>query len=236
MSPRSKRKKKHRSAFLSDEAAFFAEMSNMNVFKQNKDGEWVDDFVGVSPNQPYTGRGYTWSSTKTISKVCKHSNDLMYHNTKKKIRLYGASGWDAHTEDVDYAINLAGASGFKKLVPSQRPVVVTSGPDEFKTLNELVPTIVNKVPIYVDIAWADMSILPVGRDFWEALVGMFPKNCEILASCVGGHGRTGTFGAIFAGILEGWDGATAIDFIRDGYCAHAVETQQQEQYIKHILG
>lgn len=48
--------------------------------------------------------------------------------------------------------------------------------------------------------------------------------------CWGGHGRTGTALACLA-ILAGQESASAVEWVRAGYCAQAVETTAQEELV-----
>lgn len=55
--------------------------------------------------------------------------------------------------------------------------------------------------------------------------------------CMGGHGRTGSFLAILALVANPrMPAKQAIDYVRDNYCYHAIETKKQEIYIRRISG
>ncbi|XRO75426.1 protein-tyrosine phosphatase family protein [Methanocaldococcus sp. 28A] len=58
------------------------------------------------------------------------------------------------------------------------------------------------------------------------------KNKEVVVSCIGGHGRTGTILAVWAG-LNGVK--NPIKYVREHYCQYAVETEEQEEFVKHYL-
>lgn len=49
-------------------------------------------------------------------------------------------------------------------------------------------------------------------------------------ACAGGHGRTGTALAVLA-ILDGVPSSKAVDFVREHYDPHAVETRRQRRYV-----
>jgi protein-tyrosine phosphatase len=48
--------------------------------------------------------------------------------------------------------------------------------------------------------------------------------------CLGGHGRTGTALGCLA-ILAGEDPREAVTWVRRSYCAHAIETAEQEAFV-----
>lgn len=88
------------------------------------------------------------------------------------------------------------------------------------------------------IAWPDGS-LPTNRplalrQIREAFqLAQTDKMVEI--GCIGGHGRTGTILALMYLLsCEGLATAQqAIDFVKDKYCKHAIETPIQEWYVKY---
>lgn len=58
------------------------------------------------------------------------------------------------------------------------------------------------------------------------------KNGNILISCIGGHGRTGTILSIWVGLnrIE-----NPIEYIRKTYCKEAIETLSQEMFVNIYL-
>lgn len=56
--------------------------------------------------------------------------------------------------------------------------------------------------------------------------------------CIGGHGRTGTFLAILHCLAQfesgNADAHAAIDYVRDAYCYHTIETDHQEWYVELV--
>lgn len=96
------------------------------------------------------------------------------------------------------------------------------------------------------IAWRDMG-LPDNLDFTIDMLQESHKNImegrTVEIGCVGGKGRTGTFMAL----LMWWhervvhdyyreSGQYYIDRVREEYLPEAIETLQQEEYIKSIVG
>jgi len=58
------------------------------------------------------------------------------------------------------------------------------------------------------------------------------KGKEVVVSCIGGHGRTGTVLAVWAG-LNGVE--NPIEYVRERYCECAVETEEQEEFVREYL-
>jgi hypothetical protein len=58
---------------------------------------------------------------------------------------------------------------------------------------------------------------------------------RVEVGCLGGHGRTGTALACLA-IMSGHPSDDAIVWVRANYCAHAVETAQQEAFVAEFVG
>ena len=69
------------------------------------------------------------------------------------------------------------------------------------------------------------------REFWVELMEEIQFFKKVLVRCLGGHGRTGTVLAIFAG-LSGVD--YPCKYVRERYCKKAVEKLVQAKYVKRI--
>lgn len=66
------------------------------------------------------------------------------------------------------------------------------------------------------------------------LVGFIKEGKKVHIGCIGGHGRTGL---VLAAIVKvGMGLGNAIDYVRKNYCEHAVETYEQEQWLKTHFG
>lgn len=91
---------------------------------------------------------------------------------------------------------------------------------------------------YLSIDWPDQSAPPVGHGFFKALYDQAVKKKirNVLFFCEGGHGRTGT--ALAATYIElcGVSAKDAIKYVRKVYCKKAVESEEQEDYLKQIAG
>lgn len=85
---------------------------------------------------------------------------------------------------------------------------------------------------YVD--WPDMDV-PRRYDIASyAIIDAFKKARDdemwVEIGCIGGHGRTGTALACM-GVLSGQSGQEAIDYVKENYCNHAIETKTQEWFV-----
>jgi protein-tyrosine phosphatase len=58
---------------------------------------------------------------------------------------------------------------------------------------------------------------------------------RVEVGCLGGHGRTGTALACLA-VLSGHPPGDAVAWVRATYCAHAVETPEQEAFVVGFRG
>lgn len=76
------------------------------------------------------------------------------------------------------------------------------------------------------------------KEFWTDLIvyiKTYVGNKTTYVHCMGGHGRTGLILAILA-YLSGATKNNPIEWIREKYCDHAVETNSQISYINWVLG
>ena len=84
----------------------------------------------------------------------------------------------------------------------------------------------------------DYGVPKASRAQWEALAAdilrLIQAGQKVLMCCTGGHGRTGTAGAILCGLLANI-GDDPIGWLRGVYCDNAVETEEQHKYVHRIL-
>lgn len=66
-----------------------------------------------------------------------------------------------------------------------------------------------------------------------ALLDRARRGQRVELGCVGGHGRTGTALACLT-VLAGHPAADGVLWVRDNYCARAVETPEQERFVKRL--
>jgi hypothetical protein len=120
----------------------------------------------------------------------------------------------------DLIVNLTGISNFPS--PSTIP-------------SDLAPHIINNRREII-ISWPDFGVPSVKSSFWQALHQHAINNNyqSVCIHCQGGHGRTGTaVSALLISVL-GWDVREAVDYVRDNYCAEAVETDDQAKYLYEL--
>lgn len=138
--------------------------------------------------------------------------------------LYGAKGIrlnDPGARDhLDLIIDCAGmvtrsADGFVQSVPAKYAGIVdVKGPD------------------IIRLQWPDLQApRHVGIAFWERLYAALPGHTCVC--CVGSHGRTGTALACLL-VASGMDPELAIITVRQKHCARAIETPEQERYIRQL--
>ena len=120
--------------------------------------------------------------------------------------------------------------------PETCDVTITAVDPEIPMSNLFV---VNSEPKFVYLPIPDFLAPEWSKDFWlkvlDNIVSAIPKDhIKIGVMCVGGHGRTGTILAIYAGLLLDVD--KPIEFVRRRYCENAVESVDQAEYVAMITG
>lgn len=91
-----------------------------------------------------------------------------------------------------------------------------------------------EAPFAVSIPTRDFSVPPIGT----MMIGLckalwvLRRNSEIYVGCMGGVGRTGLFMALLYRAVGNLDGEEAVTRVRHNYNVHAVETDQQKEYVK----
>jgi hypothetical protein len=84
------------------------------------------------------------------------------------------------------------------------------------------------------LAWPDFGV-PSDEALLEDALRVVLERARagepVEVGCVGGHGRTGTALACLA-ILCGVSPASAVDWVRESYCPRAVETVQQQEFVR----
>lgn len=97
-----------------------------------------------------------------------------------------------------------------------------------------------KYPPTLDIDWEDFGVPAVGMQWWKDLVKAItamPEEGDIGIYCYGGHGRTGTALSILATLSNNVPvNEDPVDWVRRNYCAEAVESWIQIDYVKAMTG
>jgi hypothetical protein len=171
----------------------------------------------------------TLGKDKKGSEPCRHDPTLVCEI--EGVRFYGASRSRLNEKtlafmNADLLINLTGMTLYHH---GNQPVKIA--PRRWSPLRKYFE--MTRVEEIV-IDWPDMGVIPAGRDFWAQLFALIKKSKKqnVVVFCIGGHGRTGTFIASLMTVILGIHGGKAIRAIRDGYCKEAVESKQQEDYVR----
>ena len=195
------------------------EALEMGRKKKKKKGGTVGTSGGSWFNGTYTPHKLGF----TAKKLCDHEGDtpvfaigeMNFFGADSKGAGKGAWGKDA-------IIDCAGVA------PKPASQFIDSNQRKYRQLNSK-PT-----RDYIRLHWQDYGTPPVGRDFWIRLLGLLPKEGNILVCCMGSHGRTGTAMACLMVASNLWTASEAIDYVRRNHCEEAIETAAQETYIESI--
>lgn len=87
-------------------------------------------------------------------------------------------------------------------------------------------------------AWVpipDFGVPKDDKEMFDALckaIDEMAKRNATYVGCMGGQGRTGIFLALLVRVCNPtWSGQKAIEYVREHYLSHAVETKEQEIYV-----
>lgn len=162
---------------------------------------------------------------------CRHDPTMICQI--EGVRFYGASRVRLNAKtlaevNADLLVNLTGLSLYDG---SNQPI--KRAPDKWKELRDYFQP--NQVEEIV-IDWPDMGTIKAGPYFWAQFFRLIKENQKknVVVFCIGGHGRTGTFVGSMMTVMLGIHGGKAIRAIREGYCQQAVETRQQEDYVRSM--
>lgn len=116
----------------------------------------------------------------------------------------------------DAAINFTGASTFPQL--AHIPQLAAQIDCDYE---EIVVT------------WTDYGLPRVKSTFWKALHDYCKSRGwkKVCLHCIGGHGRTGTAICAMMIAVEKWTVQDAVEYVREEYCRHAVESSSQCDYL-----
>lgn len=89
------------------------------------------------------------------------------------------------------------------------------------------------LPCDVDIPTRDFNVPEHRHLTWGLAKAMWLLRTKghIYVGCMGGVGRTGLFMAVLTRVLQGKTGTEAVEEVRRQYRPHAVETQEQNDYV-----
>lgn len=87
---------------------------------------------------------------------------------------------------------------------------------------------------HTKVSWPDFGVPPDVSALREQLTSVFQRATagdRVEIGCLGAHGRTGTALACLA-IIDGHDPDSAVAWVRTNYCEKAVETPEQEAFVR----
>ena len=178
-----------------------------------------------SSRQQKTSPSNDFSHYSWLAPLCAHQPQCVLKSTEGGWSVFAGAGPDciSSMSRFDVLLNLTGESLFRRhTIPI--PQLAQWEGDNPMSSREIV------------LDWPDMGIVNLPRAFWMKLVEQLSlTNASMLVFCVGGHGRTGTAIASLM-VACGWASADAIGWVRSHYCGRAIETDEQEQYIRWIAG
>jgi hypothetical protein len=91
-------------------------------------------------------------------------------------------------------------------------------------------------PPQVSLEWPDGGVPAISKEWWRELAKALPAiGGKVGCFCMGGHGRTGTMLSILYALTGNGKG-DPVKAIRKKYCRHAVETEEQIEYIEDVTG
>ena len=156
---------------------------------------------------------------------CVHDGTLPLWTLSNGTVLYGARGGtlaaSGKVGHLDTILDLAG-------LVKPRSGFIVEGPRKYLGINRAA------FPDVIRFNWPDMSA-PTGVPlrFWRQLLKAL-KGQHVAVACMGSHGRTGTcLGALLIADGKG-DGDRVIGMVREAHCSRAIETPQQEAYLRAL--
>jgi len=167
-------------------------------------------------------------------KTC-HKGPVLVIDNGEGLKVYGSSRSEAqsHFYEFDLVIGLG-----EKVTPDLNVYASVRS----ILLDRLISKYYKRTE-HIVLAWPDMGVPKLSRDFWLELVEVLKKKgrdrnrskngYKVLFHCMGGHGRTGTALAIMGHLVGKWEGDLT-DKVREKHCEKAVETDGQIKYIEKV--
>lgn len=195
---------------------------------------------GTLPNFATTGGGGTgnWAGTGYTPKLCTHKGDkfaTIVSSDDMRVEFYPVQQREVESIRGKVHMWISCNGDQRQALPL---FIGSSGNGAALGLEKILsPTQVRPACLWLN--WKDRGIPDTvnALAFWPAMVkGMFKEaetrsgTLRVAVSCIGSHGRTGTFLACILGVM-GVAGEEAMKAVRAGHCNEAIETKEQEQYI-----
>lgn len=146
-----------------------------------------------------------------------------------------ASRWSEMDDDLTWDLRIRLNDRFG----DQSPLIVAD--ERAQTLFATTPELFAvQYPPTISINWPDFGTPPLDKAWWQGLVkalSEMPKDSNVGLYCQGGHGRTGTALSILAYLSGNVPVNTdPVYWVRKNYCADAVESWAQIDYIQRLTG
>ena len=165
----------------------------------------------------------------TWSKGCTHNSATRVFKTGKAHVWAGSRSELLELPRLALVVSAVGFVEFTK-----NPITATATAKELlpATLFEWAP------PPCIGIEWPDRGVPALGAQWWRELTKtMKGLGGNVGLCCFGGHGRTGTMLAILAALSDKVKkGDCPVAWVRARYCASAVESNAQANYVEQITG
>jgi len=193
------------------------------------------DLVSDDPMEvnEYMKQNNLYTDPKHVGARCKDVHDggtpVVFWNLKC---VSGAEGAEVDPTYADLIIDLAGVYSQSAIKDNDFVKAGLNAEDQghlWERLNKHVAA-----PPVIRIKWKDMSVPPVGAEFWVDVWDLLPEGHTIIC-CHGGHGRTGTALAALL-VTRPYQPCSAEEAIKEvrEYCPCAIETEEQENYIYEL--
>ena len=211
------------------------ELLKLPVEKQNFDtlNKKIADTKGNTTNDYNRYMSGTTGSYAYTYKSCNHAPVLvcevgginLYAATKSSITRENAKNIQLIVNCSGISVSLGGKNDVEKLI---------IGSDKFDTLKGYILSLPVAEELRLD--WTDGGIWPSGIAFWRELFDICKANnfTNIVFTCVGGHGRTGTALISFAIANSAYHVGMSVMYTKElnkRYCSQAVETMMQDEYL-----
>ncbi len=181
----------------------------------------IDDYAGYTGIN--SGRGFK-NCSHYPRKIIELGQLIIYGATKTVL------DYDV-LMDKDLIVNVSGTAVGNSLGAINSTIPLIRGPVEFDVLKSFVKPVRELI-----LDWPDGGVFPVGILFWRKLYDICVENkyFDVVFTCLGGHGRTGT--AVAAMILAHTQ--LKPDFVTERihqvYCDGAIETWSQDEYLEML--
>lgn len=178
------------------------------------------------------GQALQKGTQKTISEWCRHDPITPIFMTPP-VELYIADslGAKAHQNDFDIIIDCGKIFTPYEAVPGTRSAL-TGDPElvealEHHSIWEIVPKRILKID------WADRAAPDLDPKFWADLASHIKG--EVMITCHGGHGRSGTaLTCLMLALNPEYSTKDAITHLRAMHCPRAIESVDQHKYIDTV--